>query len=72
MLVHERPGRWTELLEAVVEAEQAVWDDGGIAALRRRTEAMRAAVAAGCTLEEVAVRVAAQPEDVRRWTAPGW
>ncbi len=55
------------LLADLVEADRAAWVDGGVASLRRRTEALRAALRGGCRIEDVAAALHVSPEDLTAW-----
>ena len=55
------------LVADLVEADRAAWVDGGVASLRRRTDALRAALRGGCPIEDVAAALHVSPADLGAW-----
>ncbi len=64
--VHTLTGR-EELLDVLAELERELWRRGGVDAHDRRREAMRAAIAAGCSLASVADVLGVSQSDVSAW-----
>ena len=63
---HTFPAR-EELLTALAETEAELWRRGGVDAHHRRREAIRAAIAAGCSLASVADVLGVSQRDVSAW-----
>jgi hypothetical protein len=55
------------LLSELEEVEKDVWRRGGVDAHRRRCEAMRAAIVAGCSVASVADVLGVGLNDVSAW-----
>jgi DNA-binding NarL/FixJ family response regulator len=55
------------LLDAVHRADEAMWDPQGGITLTDRNDAVRAALAGGWTVQEIARHVKVASVDVERW-----
>jgi hypothetical protein len=58
------------LLVELGEADRDMWVRGGREALRRRAAALKAALAAGCPVQDVAEVLQVKPTDLQPWITP--
>jgi DNA-binding NarL/FixJ family response regulator len=58
------------LLDAVRRTDRALWEPRGGVTLTARNDAVRAALAAGWTPQEIAEQVQVASVDVERWAGP--
>jgi hypothetical protein len=61
------PAAAEDILARLVLAEQELWTRGGVEAHQARRRLLAAAVAAGCTVNDVAAALSVAPTDVRAW-----
>ncbi len=59
-----------DLLTELREAERDMWVRGGREALRRRAAALKSALAAGCSVQDVADVLQVKPTDLQPWITP--
>jgi hypothetical protein len=61
------PAGREDILARLALAEQELWSRGGLEVQQARRHLLDAAMAAGCTVMDVAEALCAAPADVRAW-----